>query len=119
MAASNSVPAGLAGVLNRPEEQQQRDSAYYSAVDSKRKHSFPDLRVANSTLGADRKPRYLDAVQCLDTPLLRLSIFHRQDPVANQHQRWPSPPSVAGLGGHEPRKHGLSHHRYRDDPQTR
>lgn len=33
--ATQKLPAGLAGVLNRPEE--KRDSAYYSSTDSKRK----------------------------------------------------------------------------------
>jgi hypothetical protein len=37
--ASQKLPAGLAGVLNAPED--NRDSAYFSSTDSKRKLSSP------------------------------------------------------------------------------
>jgi hypothetical protein len=45
----HKLPAGLAGVLNNPED--QRDSAYYSSKDasSKREHSLTRLCTLNST----------------------------------------------------------------------
>jgi hypothetical protein len=44
-----SLPNGLAGVLNHPDDG-QRDSAYYSAVDSKRKYLFSGCASRSSTL---------------------------------------------------------------------
>lgn len=43
----STLPQGLAGVLNKPEE--QRDSAYYSNMDasSKREHSWPTYYSGN------------------------------------------------------------------------
>ncbi|KAF8857425.1 hypothetical protein BDZ45DRAFT_432598 [Acephala macrosclerotiorum] len=48
---SQKLPAGLAGVLNKPDDHHARDSAYYSAKDPASKHN--STQSSNGTAGID------------------------------------------------------------------
>ena len=120
--ASQKFPAGLAGVLNAPDD--NRDSAYYSSTDasSKRSVSRCPYPVSLATIGLLKWHRHLSCVRNgrPEPSNLRFSgLSRRQNPVANVPIQPPAPaPCVANpqQWQHECRVHRLAHQRRQHGP---
>lgn len=61
--STTALPAGLAGVLNRPGPEEQRDSAYYSNMDASSKRMYLHSEALRPCFSTDvNYYRYLDSV---------------------------------------------------------
>ncbi|KAI0385793.1 hypothetical protein F5Y04DRAFT_156955 [Hypomontagnella monticulosa] len=100
--ASQKLPAGLAGVLNAPEE--NRDSAYYSSTDASSKHTSAasgiGINVYHSAQDKTPSPTTTTLVpQPLVSPSSNMSVASMVSPTTPGSGRFERPQSLDSIPG--------------------